>query len=530
MSIKKLDDYRKKVEQIREEEEKDLEKNSTDNGGDEGPPMEFVKECYRSNEVGDSLLFNYLHRDKYVSNVMQTNYSWLRYVGPHWEPDHDKQALADVEQVVLQYLRMMPEIEKGLKDTRDLPAKDPDKKKWLTKHKKLIDRADKLRGDRGRKSVLACAVSNYDPLTIHPDQFDQHPWLLPVPNGIIDLLTGEFEEGGDPSLFLTKCSATTWKGIDYPCPEWEKYLLEALVEPETIDYLQKVLGYALTGLRSERIFVVFHGPHGQNGKGTLMNVVLEIMGDLSSTLQTEVLMSQRFSKGASGPSPEVIQFMGHRFLFAEETEKKHSFAAGMLKKYSGGGKLKGRGVGDKDYLEFDPVHVLFLICNDLPTAPADDDGFWERIKVFTFPYSFLPEQTKDHHKPVDRDLERRLFEEAPGILAWMVRGCLKWQKEGLVPPAKVKEDSRNYRKHEDDLQHWIDECCLVDFTNADRDNREQASLIYGNFTTWWGVNHPGTRSMSVKDFSDQMIKKGFTKTKDDKMYYNFIQLKHDAGE
>lgn len=518
-----VEQYRKTVEAKVEQEKKNRGSELETSSGDDGPPIEFVQKCYLSNEVGDSLLFNHLHRDKFINNVLSKD-GWFYYVGPHWEIDYHKKAKAAAEAVVEQYLRLLKPITDALADL-DFNNKDdkPEIKSLTFKKKNLLARIDRLRSDRGRNSMLNCAISNSDPLTIHPDQLDKEPWLFPCQNGVIDLRSGSFREGS-PADYLTISSPTMWEGIEAQCPVWEKTLLEIFDNNiETIKYLQKVLGYTITGLKSERIFIVFYGPHGQNGKGTIIDTLFHVLGPLAGPIQTELLMSQKFARSTSGPSPDILAMKGRRLAWASETERHHSFAAGQIKRYSGGDPLLGRGLNDRDQTTFWPTHVLFLLCNDRPKAPAKDNAFWERIKVFHFPFSFLSKQTESYHRPVNKYLDLELQKEAPGILAWHVKGCLLWQKEGLIPPDKVVSDSLEYRNNEDDIQHFIDDCCHVDKTNADKENRENATALYVKFRDWWEKRNT-TKAMNQKEFADQLILKGFTKVKSDRVYYQFLKL------
>ncbi|MCB2218075.1 MAG: hypothetical protein KQH59_18590 [Desulfobulbaceae bacterium] len=533
MSVADLDSYRKKIAEQVAAEQRDRPPKEKDGGG-EGPPIEFVRKCYLANEVGDSLLFNYLHRDRFVHNVIsQDGKGWLRYVGPHWEFDYHKEAKAAVEDVAQCYLPLLRDVEEAL---NKLAGDDKEERRILGKQKTaLVARLDRLRSDRGRSAVLSCAISNKttdnEPLTIHPDRLDQQPWLLPCANGIVDLRSGEFREGGDPELYLTLASPTRWEGIDAPCPTFDRFVSEVLDgDEDVIDFLDRVLGYTITGLRCERLFVVFHGPHGHNGKDTLIGAVQHVLGPMAGPVQTELLMSQRFSRNTSGPSPDILALKGIRLAYAAETEKGNSFAAGQIKRFSGGNTLIGRGLNDKEQTYFEPTHTLFLVCNDLPSAPAKDSAFWERIRVFTFPWSFVANPKEAHQRPVDKDLDAKLRAEAPGILARLVRGCLKWQREGLVPPQKVLDDSRAYRAHEDDLQQFIDECCSVNFDDATKDNATNATQLYQCYRTWWEAGHTSMRgALPSKDFSEELQLKGFTRFKSNKIFYQFIQIRPDTS-
>lgn len=502
MGVRDLNEMREKVAERVEEKKKLPGKKS---GGDSGPPLSFISKCFRSNEVGDSLLYNHLHLGKYIYNTISKE--WLAYKGTRWVIDYNGEALAACEDVAKEYLKL-------LKDNEDrLSRADKSEVKSLMAMKKaIIYRLDRLRSKAGRISVLGCCNSNSEPLVVHPDQLDQYPMLLPAANSVIDLRTGEGRPGR-PDDYLTLASPIEWKGIDEPSPHWEKYLMAIIDNQEVVDYLHRVLGYAITGLNTERIFLVLFGKHGQNGKGTMMEILFKILASLSGPIQSEMLMSQKFSKSASGPSPEIVALKGKRLSWASETEEGQSFAAGRIKLFSGGDPLTGRGINDRSMTTFLPSHTLFLLTNNLPHAPAQDNGFWERIKVIDFPYTFLKDKKpkESYERRVDPKLFGNLMGEASGILAWLVRGCLLYQKHGLAPPEKVIKDSTDYRRTEDDLQDFIEECCSVN--KEDKKCREAASLLYGKYKTWWHDERSPSRPMSAKKFGDLMGRKGFEKLK-----------------
>lgn len=487
-----------------------------------GIDLDFVEKCFNANEVGDSLLYNRIHRGKFVNNV-NAKYGWMQFDGHIWRQDLHQKARAAVEEVVKEYLRLM---EKTESDIKEFEADEG--MRWLVrglreKKKKIMTRVNKLRSDKGRGSVLSCSISNADPLTVEPARFDLNPWLFPCANGVMDLRTMVFRTG-TPEDYLTLSSDIPWEGWQSPCTGWEKFLLEILDnDAELVAYLQRILGYTCTGQHSERLFVVFYGPHGQNGKGTIIEVLHHIFGKLSDPMQTEMLMSQKFTKSPSGPTPEVLALKGKRMVWASETEKHNSFASGKIKLYSGGDQLLGRHLQDRDQTYFWPTHVMFLLCNDLPKAPAQDEAFWTRIKVFTFPFSYVPIPTEPHQRSVDRNINETLKAEAPGILAWLFKGCLDWQKEGLNPPKKVLDDSLKYREHEDDLQDFLDECCLIDKGDHSVGNRTPANDLYKRFKVWWSERN-SYKPMPQKDFSDKLQLKGFQKVKSDKIFYLYIKL------
>lgn len=516
MSVEDINSYRDKVEKRVEAE---MSKGAGEKGGGKTePPLDFIRQCFMANEVGDSWLYNEIHQGKYIYNVITK--TWMKFTDTHWVDDHNDETLAAMEGVVDQYLRLVDDYDIMIGKAE----KGAESKKIIGRKLAVLGRISiKLRGDGGRKKILNCARSNSRPLTVHPKQLDQEPWLLPCANAVVDLRTG-VARPGRPDDFLTRASERDWVSIDEPCVEWEKFLLSILGgNQEVVDFLQRVLGYTTTGLNVERLFLVLFGKHGQNGKGTLLEILYYVLGRLSGPIQTEMLMSQKFAKSSSGPSPDLMALKGKRLAWASESEEGQSFAAGRIKYFSGGDPIVGRGLNDKAQTTFMPSHVLFLLTNCLPHAPAHDEPFWTRINVIDFPLSFLRRKPKEaHERQADPELLDKLKSESSGILAWLVRGCLAWQKHGLAPPEKVLNDSLKYRRTEDDLQDFVEQCCKVD--KEDPKLREPAAAMYGRYKAWWADQSPA-RPMSSKKFGDIMSRKGFERMKSNgKMQYIGIRI------
>ena len=488
----------------------------TGSGGD-AIDLGFVSRCFLSNEVGDSMLYNLMHRGKYIYNVVTTR--WMKYTGPHWEIDYNGESLADCEAVVVQYLRLMADADQRLEKLD--PKEDKNEFKSLQAYKKrIIARFDRLRSGRGRRTLLDCCATNAEPITVHPDQLDKQPWLFACKNGVVDLRTGEFREHGSPEDYLTLAAPTEWRGLDEPAPWWDRFLRSILEdEQDVIDFLLRALGYSITGLNVERIFIVLFGQYGQNGKGTLMEILYHVLGGYAGPIQSEMLMSQRFSKGSSGPSPDLMALKGRRLAWASESEEGQSFAAGKIKLFSGGDPLVGRGLNDKDQTTFFPSHTLYLLTNAKPHAPAHDSAFWERIKVIDFPLSFVRRKPElPHERLADPDLLDNLKGEASGILASLVRSCIEWQKKGMAPPEKVLADTLQYRRDEDDMQDFLDKYCTFG-----ADERASFSGLYTKYKEWW-EEVATSRPMSKKKFGTLLSLK-YKKVKSGKMYYLGLSLR-----
>ena len=520
--------------QGRVEKEKELLGPEPDRGtGDNNRALdyEFVNKCFLRNEVGGSELYSHIHKNKFACN--DTSEHWMAFVGPHWEVDKmNKMALASTEVVVQAYLDfLLKPVEEEIAKY-DLNTKEgrEEAKPFTNKKKSIEARKDRILSDAGRSALLRCAATNLNPLFLSPDQLDQNQLLFPCKNGVYDFAQNEFRDGR-PEDYLTSCSPFEYKGLDVKADVLEKYLFESTGEnQEDYDCLRRHIGYAITALRRERMFMVLHGPHGQNGKGTLLTILNKVLGSMSGSLQTAMLMQQRGGEKVGGPTPEILDLKGKRIVFASETEKNQKFASGLVKKWSGGDEMSGRGMNENFITRFDPTHTLMMICNNLPTAPADDDAFWSRIRVFNFPYSYQHKDrcTEPYHREADPDLEKKILAEPSGIIAWLIECYKMYERDGLKLSPNVVKWSQEYRDREDNIQDFIDACCIVDKDNPSVDNRTRAKDLYTRYKIWHDANDT-YRCMGRKDFSNVMELKGYERVKSSGIiHYCYITISLSA--
>ena len=198
-----------------------------------------------------------------------------------------------------------------------------------------------------------------------------------------------------------------------------------------------------------------------------------------------VLLDQGKNRNAAGPSPDIMSLRGLRMAFASETDEGQRFSSTRVKWFSGGDTLIGRYPHDKRNISFEPTHLLVLLTNHKPHAPASDFAFWERLLLVDFPLSFVDRKPQnENERPMDKGLKDRLLQELPGIAAWLVRGCLEWQRVGIAPPAKVREATSEYRRDEDLLADFVDECCDLQ-QEGQPEIRSKASDLYDAFCAWF---------------------------------------------
>jgi putative DNA primase/helicase len=356
------------------------------------------------------------------------------------------------------------------------------------------------------KAMVELAQSEPGIPILH-EQLDRDRWLFNCPNGTIDLRTGKLREHRREDL-ITKLCPTEFHP-NAPCPAWERFLESIFPDEdrkpdrELIEFIQRLLGYCLTGDVSEQILAIFWGI-GSNGKSTLLGTVLAVMGsDYAMRANTSLLM-----QGKNEHATEIAQLFGMRLVMASESEEGARLKESLIKDLTGGERLRGRRMKE-NFWEFDPTHKVILQTNHKPQVRGNDEGIWRRLRLVPFLARFWkadepgagddipPELMADQHLP------EKLRTEAPGILAWMVRGCLAWQKGGLTLPEQVKLATQEYRAGEDLLSRWLEDCCIS--KAGDASFRAKSSDLYGSFRKWCeGI---GEKPIGQTGWGEQMGKR-----------------------
>lgn len=409
---------------------------------------------------------------------------WLVWDGKRWKIDDTLAIQRLAEQTVVQWYVDASKIDKA--DRHELV-------KWA------------------RRSESRCAITNMIELSkskvpITPDQLDTDPWKLNVSNGTLDLKTGEFL-AHCRNDFITKMTAVEYDP-NTQCRKWCQFLNDIFLrDAKLIDYVQMLLGYCLTGDVSEQIMPVFWGT-GQNGKSTLIVTIQQLLGsDYATTAPRDFLMMKKFNDHPT----EIASLHGMRFVVAAETEDRRRLSEGFVKQLTGGDRLKARRMKE-DFWEFNPTHKLVLVTNHKPEIRGTDKGIWRRIVLILFNYR-VPDDRKDGTLP------EKLRAELPGILAWCVRGCRKWQMRGnLRMPETVAEATASYQSEQDQIERFIAERCL-------REGRENATQLFTAYERWAKKEH--VEAFGQTRFGNAMREKGFDKKKSNGVYYLGIRLQKE---
>jgi putative DNA primase/helicase len=337
------------------------------------------------------------------------------------------------------------------------------------------------------------------------DEWDADPWLLNTPGGVVDLKTGR-KRANDRADRMTKITTATPGG---DCPQWMAFLTDiAGGDVDLQAYLQRMVGYCLTGVTSAHALFFLYGT-GANGKSVFANVISTILGDYAATASMDTFVETR---GDRHPT-DLAGLRGARFVTAIETEQGRRLNESKVKAITGGDKISARFMR-QDFFEYTPQFKPVIVGNHKPAIRNIDEAMKRRMHMIPFTVTIPPERR-------DGRLTEKLLAERDGILAWAVAGCLSWQREGLRPPASVVSATEEYFEAEDALGRWLDERCVRE-PNA-------KSLTAELFTDWkqWAETS-GEFIGSQRRFSDLLITRGLEKWRNSVGVRGFqgIGLKH----
>jgi len=408
-------------------------------------PIDDVVKSLIRNERGDGELFFTLYKDKYVFDSSEGKsgefYFWT---GTHWQLDRSKQRYRDIETVAEYYEKAS--IELGKDGGADKEKKD------LTDL--LNKRAFILRSAKRIKAVFDLASTEIP----FNGEWDHCPGMLPCSNGIIDLKNGKLLEN-KPEFFIRSICPTAYNP-DAKRPIFDQFLNDITLENNELkSFLGRILGFALLGnCKEEKVFYLY-GKDGRNGKGTLMQTLERVLGSLAKTFPSEMLLVQRNPPSSSTPRPEKANLQGVRFAIFSEINKGRKIDSSEVKNLSGNDTITCRRLFSNVDIQIKPSHTMFIQTNFKPEAPADDGALWKRNVLFPFNAEFVENPTKPHQRKLDEGFKERLLEEREGILAWLVEGCLEYQKIGLNIPEIVRIETENYRKENDGIGRFLSEMC-----------------------------------------------------------------------
>jgi putative DNA primase/helicase len=459
--------------------------------------VQLALDCLEAEEEGDARLYAHLFRGRCVYD--HTEGAWYEWRGHFWERDDCKHALllasGPLASVYLQVSAHLSQKAAQAEQHLDPNAllkgteRDPEQERyqWLkSKTSALIGRAKALKKLQRAQNVLTYAQAL---LKTTGKQWDRHVWLLACTNGVLDLRTGELHPGR-PEDYIRTVTPTDWTGIQTPAPRWEQFLTEVFEDREPVQrteliaFLQRMLGYGITGDVSEHVFLMLYGEEGRNGKDTMQHLLSSVLGEMSSAISKDVLLESGRFRSAGSATPHIRDLHGKRLAWASESEKGARFSVGQVKEYSGGGDIPARGLYEKHITKVKPTHLLILLTNHKPYADAEEKAFWDRLRLITFNMRFVDAPAAANERQKDTKLWHTLEGETSGILAWLVRGCLEWQRQGLSTPQAVLLDGEQYRREQDIVDLFLSECCVLQDQAT-----VAASMLFEAYVAWGKANN-----------------------------------------
>jgi putative DNA primase/helicase len=361
-------------------------------------------------------------------------------------------------------------------------------KKQIDSYDKETDRTYKFLRNANKGSGINAYINlaSADPrVRVDVAELNPNPYLLNLQNGTFDLGLGKFREHRQNDSITQLASV----GFDphAKCELW-KSTLQTIFDhdDEVIGFVQRLLGYSISGLQSEHVLPIAYGS-GCNGKSTLTNTILAMLGDYGGLANEALLLG---SKDAH-PTEKAFLYQ-KRFVAISEPEQGARLRESRVKELTGDGTITARRMHE-DFWSFERTHTFWMSTNHLPRITGSDEGIWRRVKLIPFTVDLRLVTT-----PVP-DLDKRLVaDEGPGILNWLIQGFLDWQAYGLQEPEKVKAAVSSYKSEEDELELFIAERCTVGGGQM-----VEAERIFNAYQTWGGKM---SRSLFGRKLGDKFVK------------------------
>ena len=406
-------------------------------------------ERFPMNDRGSADLFATVFMD--VSRYNPTKKDWMYYDGTRWVADQEgmraKRNAKTLADALVRY---------------SVTVSLPDDKR-----QSYIKYAAGMMNYRSRNVMVTDAkdLNFFDNTELDKDDF-----LLNCKNCVLDLSGDqpkELEHKAD--LLLSKiCNANYNPAAT--CTLWEKTVNEIMQgDSSKIEYLQKMSGRFLTGDTSEEEFYIFFGATTRNGKSTITELLLYLLGDYATTISPESL-AIKVNKDSRTASPDIAKLAGTRFVVASEPPRRMLFDSSLVKTLTGRDTVSARFLHENEF-QFKPKFKLILNSNYLPVISDKTVFSSNRVKVVPFERHFTEKEQNKH-------LKEQLQQEIDGILNWCIQGLSLYRKEGLEPPTAVQIATHEYSEDSDKIGKFISECL------EKSDQNLAAKDVYEKYSQW----------------------------------------------
>ncbi len=424
---------------------------------------------YNLTDAGNAEYFTAQYGDKLRYDHRRGR--WLCWDRHYWKPENDGQIM-----------RL------ALKATRD-------------RYKATVNIADlKLRekiagwaiGSEQRSRLEACIAiaRTLKPIADSGDHWDTNGWLFCVENGVVDLRTGILRPGKQEDMITMQSRVN--HDSEAKALRWLQFIDQITGgNAELQTYLQRAVGYSLTGETKQQVFFFSYGL-GNNGKSTFLNTIRRVMGDYSHKLDIDDIMVKD-KRTSSGAKEGLADLQGKRFVLASEIPDGRRLDVGLIKDMTGGETIRARRLYEH-HTEYQPTHKLWLMGNHKPEITDTTLSIWRRVKLIPFTIT-IPDED------IDPDFPLKLEPELPGILAWAIQGCQDWQRYGLGEPPAVTTATAIYRHDSDILGDFLDDCCKLTATIP-------KSELKVKYLSWCEAT--GVEPVKQHTFRNRLLEKGIT--------------------
>ena len=397
---------------------------------------------------------------------------WLIWNGTHWQWDDRN----EIEQLAKLTVR-------GI--FQEAVRAPDDKVSNIGKHAVRSESAARIR------AMIDLAQSETG-VPILPKELDCDPWLLNVANGTLDLRTGFLKPPTRGDMITRKIDVPYYSGAE--CPLWLRFLNTSMNgNADLVQFLQRAGGYSLTGDTREQVLFFSYG-RGSNGKSTFTEAMTGLLGEYSKHTRAETFMLKKADASANN---DLADLEGVRMVAAVEFEEGRRLAEVLTKQATGCDTMKARYLF-QEYFEFKPQFKLWLCGNHKPRIQGTDHAIWRRIRLIPWNIT-IPESQQD------KELPDKLKTERPGILTWIVKGCLDWKAHGLSTPLEVMAATADYRREMDVLGDFFETCVTAESTGT----VTIKDLFNAYVSHYEADGEPGRERLGKKKFNARVMERGF---------------------
>lgn len=429
------------------------------------------------NDVGNAEVFDSLYGDKFRYDHTRKKWMvWYPGIGV-WREDFTNSA----HRAMIATIRLRQMVAPSIQDDAERQS--------------LLNFLHKAQNGKSIQNSLVHA-SSFATLGKSTADFDPSLFLLNTMNGTLDIENPEAIElkPHDPMNYITKQAGTLYDPTA-KCPEWEKFIAAVFNHDfELINYIQRALGYSISGSTREQAIFIAHG-NGANGKSTLLNTVKKVLGDYGQTTAFNTFDADNRNQYGN----DLAALKSRRYVVAIEAEATKRLAEARVKSITGGDAVSCRFLWG-EFFEFIPEFKVWLAVNHKPIIRGGDHGIWRRIHLVPFTQTFQGENQ-------DKNLDQKLGTELSGILNWLIDGYIMWQRHGLQPPKIVQLATEEYREENDYVTQWINNRVTVE--SGEKMRASEGYRDFGQYLREIGEVDKAVPSMRVWGIS--MSEKGFEK-------------------